>query len=273
MRTDFRRALPSNGTGRRTCYVPSSSTVVNLPHVVEKGRLGPTTCRPSPGAALWAGLARRGSADGGQRRPWPLRLALLLVGVAAAGGVALLLRRRRSANADSRAALEGPAGSTRTRPDRFRRLGAASAAGRNALERHPGRRQSDRRGAVPAHRGPRTRPQSLKVRCLRATAQAQRVKSILARLDRSDLAIDGYDRLVLANPSAEELFQIDADQPEAKALAELQCQRLVQLLTSTRQRKTAGHRTDELEITDSRRPLPLVSGDRAEAGGRGRGRP
>ena len=57
--------------------------------------------------------------------------------------------------------------------------------------------------------------------------------------------------IVLANRSAEELFNIPGDKAEAKALQQLiHCQKLVQLLSSTRQRKAAVHRTDEVEIAD-----------------------
>ncbi len=204
---------------------------------------------------LWAGLSAAWlggwPASGGA---WPLRLAVLLAGVAVAGGVALLLRRQRSrerqlvgrhlealCRIDSQTAPNGadappppplPAGT----PWR----GILAEVGQTVVGLC--RRIEDVEHA-------RT---SLEVRCLRASAEAQRVKRILAALSDPVLAIDGYDRLVLANPSAEELFQLGADQTESKALASvLHCQRLVQLLTATRQRKTAAHRTDELEITDS----------------------
>ncbi|MEN6450450.1 MAG: ATP-binding protein [Thermoguttaceae bacterium] len=90
------------------------------------------------------------------------------------------------------------------------------------------------------------------VRYRREAAEAERLKETLAALADPILAIDGYDRLVLANPSAEALFHLEADRPEAQTLTDaLDCQRLVQLLVSTRQRKVTGNRTDELELTDS----------------------
>jgi prepilin-type N-terminal cleavage/methylation domain-containing protein len=77
------------------------------------------------------------------------------------------------------------------------------------------------------------------------------MRQILSGLSDPIVAIDDYDDVVLANRSARELFQIDAEKTEARALAQLvRCQKLVQLLTSTRQRRTAVHRTDELEIDD-----------------------
>jgi two-component system, OmpR family, phosphate regulon sensor histidine kinase PhoR len=54
----------------------------------------------------------------------------------------------------------------------------------------------------------------------------------------------------LANRSAKELLSLD-DDSAVRTLKQLEhCEKLVQLLTATRQRKVASHRTDELEITD-----------------------
>lgn len=93
---------------------------------------------------------------------------------------------------------------------------------------------------------------SLEVRCRRATVQAEQVKQILSGLADPIIAIDDYDEIVLANRSAEELFDIQPERTETRALAQLvHCQKLVQLLTSTRQRRAAVHRTDEVEITDA----------------------
>ena len=93
---------------------------------------------------------------------------------------------------------------------------------------------------------------SLEVRCRRATAQAEQMRTIFSGLADPILVIDDYDEIVLINRSAEELFNIPNDKPEAKALQQLiHCQKLVQLLSSTRQRKAAVHRTDEVEISDS----------------------
>jgi two-component system, OmpR family, phosphate regulon sensor histidine kinase PhoR len=93
---------------------------------------------------------------------------------------------------------------------------------------------------------------SLEVRCRRATQQAEQIRQILYGLADPILAIDDYDEVVLANRSAEQLFQLDGEKSEAKAIQQLiHCQKLVQLLSTTRQRKTAVHRTDEMEITDA----------------------
>ena len=110
---------------------------------------------------------------------------------------------------------------------------------------------------------------SLEVRCRRATQQAEQIRQILSGLADPILAIDDYDEIVLANRSAEELFHLDGEKAETKALEQLvHCQRLVQLLTSTRQRKTAvaSHRRNR--DRRRRRAVALVSGDGRQVGGR-----
>jgi two-component system phosphate regulon sensor histidine kinase PhoR len=93
---------------------------------------------------------------------------------------------------------------------------------------------------------------SLEVRCRRAATHAERMTRILDGLADPILAVDDFGDVVLANRSAQELLQIDVQNAETKALAGLvSCRKLVQLLASTRQRKTPGHRTDELEIADA----------------------
>jgi len=92
----------------------------------------------------------------------------------------------------------------------------------------------------------------LEVRCHRAIAEAKQIRSILAGLADPLLAIDNYDELILANPSAEKLFHIDSSKVEAKAIAQLvRCQKLVHLLTTTRQRQLDVCRTDEVDIPDA----------------------
>lgn len=92
---------------------------------------------------------------------------------------------------------------------------------------------------------------SLEVRCRRALAEADRMTRILDGIADPVLAVDGFDEVVLANRSAEEVLQIDLQTAEAKTLAKVvPCQKLVQLLASTRQRGTPAVRTDELEIAD-----------------------
>ncbi len=87
------------------------------------------------------------------------------------------------------------------------------------------------------------------VHCLRAVKQAEQIKSIFEGLTDPILAIDEYDELVLANHSAEEIFSFDADKTETRALGKIvHCQKLIDLLTTVRQRKTAGARSEEIEV-------------------------
>jgi two-component system phosphate regulon sensor histidine kinase PhoR len=93
---------------------------------------------------------------------------------------------------------------------------------------------------------------SMEVRCRRAVTEAERIRRIFDGLADPILAIDDYEDILLANRSAESLFHFDMEKSETKAMARLvHCQKLVQLLASTRQRKTATHRTDEIDIVDS----------------------
>ena len=89
------------------------------------------------------------------------------------------------------------------------------------------------------------------IRSRRVAAESDQIKWIFSELADPILAVDNYDELLLANHTAEDLFQIDANGAESRLLSELvQCQKLVDLLTSTSRRKTCGNRTDEIEITD-----------------------
>jgi two-component system phosphate regulon sensor histidine kinase PhoR len=88
-------------------------------------------------------------------------------------------------------------------------------------------------------------------RARRHEAQTQRMNSILSALAEPVLVIDKRDELVLANSSANALFAIDADNVEQRALATLvHCEKLVELLTQTRQCKAFTQRSCEVEITD-----------------------
>ena len=79
---------------------------------------------------------------------------------------------------------------------------------------------------------------ALEVRCRRATAERDRIRAILTALEDPVLAIDQFDELLLANPSAEALFGFDAHAAESRALANLvRCENLVELLTTTSHRE------------------------------------
>jgi two-component system, OmpR family, phosphate regulon sensor histidine kinase PhoR len=92
---------------------------------------------------------------------------------------------------------------------------------------------------------------ALEVRCRRATTQTEQIREIFSAISDPILAVDDYRDLVLANRGAEELFHLDP-QPESRAIERLvQCERLVELLTSVAQRKSSGMRSDEIEIADA----------------------
>ena len=95
------------------------------------------------------------------------------------------------------------------------------------------------------------------IRCRRATTESQRIKAILSGLSEPILAVDDFDELVLANAAAEELFGFDGELAEKRAIAQLvRCEKLVELLRATRQRKSDGSRSDEVEIFgDEDQPL------------------
>lgn len=91
------------------------------------------------------------------------------------------------------------------------------------------------------------------VRASRATDSKSRIENIIAAIGDPILAINDYDELVLANQSAEELFDFQRSKSATKALAQLvRCEKLVELLASTRQRTTSTRRSDELEFTDAK---------------------
>ncbi len=94
---------------------------------------------------------------------------------------------------------------------------------------------------------------ALEIRCRRAMGQAARVKAILARLPDPILAVDDLDELVLANPAAEALLDIDLTNAEDRAVGGVvRCQKLIELLTAACHHEAAANRTDELELLDDR---------------------
>lgn len=92
---------------------------------------------------------------------------------------------------------------------------------------------------------------AMEIRCGRATAQYEKIKSIFTGLAEPILAVDNYDEIVLANASAENLFDIDKEKAETRALKQLiRCDKLVNLLTGATHRHIPGNRTEEIEIAD-----------------------
>ncbi|MBN1591340.1 MAG: PAS domain-containing protein [Pirellulales bacterium] len=95
------------------------------------------------------------------------------------------------------------------------------------------------------------------IHCRRASDERDRIKAILHGIEEPILAIDQFDELILANPSAEALLNFDATSTENRMLHELvKCEHLVNLLTTTCHRKNTQNCGDEIEITDE-------SGERA----------
>lgn len=93
---------------------------------------------------------------------------------------------------------------------------------------------------------------ALEIRSRRSAAQQERIAAILASLNEPVLVVDEYGDLLLANPSAQRLFDINSMPTERRALAELvRCEKLVELIQETRRRKGPLNRTDEVELPDA----------------------
>lgn len=90
------------------------------------------------------------------------------------------------------------------------------------------------------------------IRSRRTALQAEQMRQILSVLVEPILAVDDYDEIVLANQSAEDLFHLPSDAEENRVLTELvQCQKLVDLLKTTRQHRNVLQRSDEIELPDA----------------------
>lgn len=93
---------------------------------------------------------------------------------------------------------------------------------------------------------------ALEIRSRRSAGRQQQIEAILSSLNEPVLAVDQYDELVLANPSAERLFGLPAADAGKRAIAQLnRCEQLMELLGEARRRKGAGARNGEVEIADS----------------------
>jgi two-component system phosphate regulon sensor histidine kinase PhoR len=90
---------------------------------------------------------------------------------------------------------------------------------------------------------------ALDVRARRQEAQSERISAILGSLSEPVLVVDAYDELVLANTSAQRLFDLDHQDVEKRALQQLvRCEKLIELLQETRRRGGAAMRSDEVEL-------------------------
>ena len=92
----------------------------------------------------------------------------------------------------------------------------------------------------------------VEVRARRLQQQQRQLQEILNGLNDPVLAIDHYDEVMLANPSAENLFDSPCEHGvERRALEQLvRCEALIELLTDTRRRKAPAQRTGEVTLRD-----------------------
>lgn len=93
---------------------------------------------------------------------------------------------------------------------------------------------------------------AVEVRARRTSTEQLRTAAILASLEEPVLAVDEYKELVLANPSAEALFDFHLEGSEKRALSELvRCEELLKMLEEPPGRKAAKERSREIELTDT----------------------
>lgn len=124
---------------------------------------------------------------------------------------------------------------------------------------------------------------ALEVRTRRYKLQQDRITSILDSLNEPVLAVDNYDELVLANPSAQRLFDLQPCEGDVgrRALSRLlHCEQLVELLKDARRRRIPTIRTEEFEVRDDqgsarwyRATASTLSAEQAETAGLESGAP
>jgi two-component system phosphate regulon sensor histidine kinase PhoR len=90
---------------------------------------------------------------------------------------------------------------------------------------------------------------ALEIRAQRNELRAEQIEAILNGLAEPVFAVDNYDELLLANPSARRLLNLDTQCVERRVAAQLvHCDKLLDLLTDTRRRKSTTTRSDEFEL-------------------------
>lgn len=92
---------------------------------------------------------------------------------------------------------------------------------------------------------------ALEIRSQRSAAEQSRVATILASLNEPVLAVDQYDELVMANPSAEKLLDLHLKEngDHRCPLSELvRCEKLVELLSETHHHRSPASRTIEINL-------------------------
>jgi two-component system, OmpR family, phosphate regulon sensor histidine kinase PhoR len=183
----------------------------------------------------------------------PARLAMLISSVVlSAAGIALIVKNRQAADETAQNELELLCRTdVRELMETAKNEAFATPAGLDprwttVIEklRHRLVEASSRLRELEAQRA------AIESRARRNEAQTERMNWILSGLSEPVLAIDKYDELVLANPSAQALLTIDEKNTEQRALSKLvQCEKLVELLTDTRKRKTPSQRSCDVELT------------------------
>lgn len=111
---------------------------------------------------------------------------------------------------------------------------------------------------------------ALEVRAKKSASDHERIASILSGFNEPVLAIDQYNEVVLANPSAESLFDFELEGTEDRMLRDLvRCEELIDLLQDTR-RHTSRERSREMQLAsgeDDSRWYSVTARSLAEANG------
>jgi len=116
---------------------------------------------------------------------------------------------------------------------------------------------------------------ALEVRAQRMATLYEQVQAVLDGLAEPVVAINNLDEVVLANTSAEKLFNFDLDKVEQRSAENLlHCEALLDLLTNSRQRTGSARRIGEVRLGDEdsddwyRVTTNGMSGQRKSSGGR-----
>jgi len=89
------------------------------------------------------------------------------------------------------------------------------------------------------------------VRLHRLRHEHDQLRTIVKGLAEPVVAIDNFDDVILTNPSADLIVRRNGESTEDRALAKLvRCEKLIEMLTDTRRRKTPTQRSGEVEIED-----------------------
>lgn len=210
--------------------------------------LGPATATAA--AMAFAGLAPHV----GLPAPWPVRFGWLSLGILAAGGP--LWRSWRRTARQQQAARRWLERLCQTEP---RDWATASTAATNPIDdaNSPWRRTLDQVARAFAECSAQLAEAeharaALEIRARRAADQAERARAILDSLPEPVLAIDPFDTLVLANPSAERLLGLDPQAVGRRGASQaLHSNRLATAIDELRRYHSPTSRSEELEIKSS----------------------